>query len=131
MLFSRSFRNLRSPVLAPALVGTGIATLFAAAWWPAAPVVTAMAVIALGATEITLSRYRGTTALLPVVILHGATYAALYGLFVGARLHAAGNSAMAGLNGFEAFDLALSLIPMAIAAQRATRCLRQSIPTKQ
>jgi hypothetical protein len=115
------------PCRGEAYIGLGVAILIAAAWWPDAPVVTAMAIIALGATEVTVSRFRGSVAALPIVMLHGATYTLLYALFIGARLHGAGAASAAGITGFAAFDLAASFMPMAIALKHIASCLRQSI----
>jgi hypothetical protein len=110
----------------PALVGAGLAILIAANWWPFAPVITAMAIISLGATDITLARYRRSSALLPVVMLHGFTYACLYALCVGARLHSAMASATPSASLWAALDVAVSLLPIAIATQRIVRSLRPS-----
>src|SRR5436190_6682292 len=88
----QSFQILSvSPVVhwAPSLIGIGLAVLVAAAWWPGAPVLTAMAVITLGASEATISRFRDRAESVTIMILHGATYTGLYILFVGAMLHAA------------------------------------------
>ncbi len=99
------------------LIGAGLAILIAATWIPAVPVVTAFAILALGATEATLARFRSSPALVSIVLLHAATYAALYGLFIGATFHAAystGNS----LDACQALDLIASAFLMAIALQR-------------
>jgi hypothetical protein len=107
-------------------IGVGLAILIAAAVWPAAPIVTAMAFIALGATEITLARFRGTAAFLPVVIIHAVVYAALYGLFFGAKLHGA-HVSISGLGIWALSDLAISVIPISVAIQGVSRNLRQSL----
>jgi hypothetical protein len=86
-----------------------------------------MAIIALGATELTVSRFQGSAAALPVVMLHGATYALLYSLFIGARLHDAAIASGAGISSFAAFDLTVSLVPVALALKCVSSCLRQSI----
>ena len=104
----------RSCQWAPTLIAVGLAVLLAAAWWPAVPVVTAMALVAFGATGATLARFRGRPALLPVLLVHLAIYGALYALFVAATLHAStqGNAPV-GLPA--AIDLAVSVWP-AVAA---------------
>jgi hypothetical protein len=109
------------------LIGVGLTIFIAAGWWPNAPVVTVMAIIALGATEATISRFRGLAAALPVVVLHGVTYVLLYVLFIGARLHGAAAASEAGISGFAALDLTASLVPMALALKHVSSCLRQSI----
>lgn len=96
----------------------GLAILLAATLWPAMPVVTAMAILGLGATNATLARFRGTPALVPIVLLHAATYVGLYSLFIGATLHAAGATSTVNLGPWAALDLAVSVFPMAIAMQR-------------
>jgi hypothetical protein len=126
-----SLRPSSNIQLGPCWIGIGLAILFAATWWPDAPVVTAMAIIALGATDVTLSRFCGSVAALPVVMLHAATYSLLYALFIGARLHGAGGAAGAGMSGFATFDLAASFVPMAIALKHVSSCLRQSIMSRR
>ena len=101
------------------------AGLSALPFWPAAPVVTAMAIIMLGATEVTLARFQRSTLIVPTMILHGATYASLYVLFVGATLHSASVSSAAGIGFRTALDLAASVFAVAIAAIRIFSRLRQ------
>ncbi len=121
---------MRNTQTGPGLIGVGLAILFAAAWWPAAPVLTAMAIIALGATDVTVSRLRGTTAALSITILHITTYALLYTLFVGARLHEFTGSLATEADGFATLDLVASVLPMAIALKRISSFLRQSIMSR-
>lgn len=99
---------------APALIGAGLLLLFASVSWPMLPVVTGMALIALGATGATVARFRGTQALVPVIVLHVAIYGGLYVLFVGATLHAAARND-AGIGLPAAIDLAASLGPVTAA----------------
>jgi hypothetical protein len=108
---------------APALIALGIGVLLASAWWPAAPVVTAMAVVTLGATEATSARFRGKSAMMPAMIVHGATYAGLYGLFIGATLHAS----TAGVGVWKLLDVAASFLPVALALLRILAGLRQHV----
>lgn len=91
---------------------------------------TAMAIIALGATEVTVSRFRGSVAALPVVMLHGATYTLLYALFIGARLHGAEAASGTSVSGFAVFDLAASVMPMALALKCVSTYLRQSMVSR-
>jgi len=125
-LFPQVFRPMPNPrsclrvgthraAFGPWLIAIGLTILIAAAWIPLLPVVTAMAFLTLGATDATLSRFQNTQVLRPILFLHAATYAMLYGLFVGAVLHA---SASDGLGLGVQFDLAASILPMAFAAQR-------------
>ncbi|HVT29332.1 MAG TPA: hypothetical protein VHE81_15050 [Lacipirellulaceae bacterium] len=118
-------RYFESP---PALIGLGLAFLLAAMWWPHTPVLTATALIALGATDSAMARFKSSTLLMPILILQTSIYAALYGLLIGATLHAAALRSTTGVGGWTALDLALSSIPMAIALQHFVRCLRHARP---
>ncbi|MEX0613412.1 MAG: hypothetical protein WD738_11930 [Pirellulales bacterium] len=98
---------------APACIGLGLATLIAAAWWPALPVATAYAFIALGATLATVDRFRGAAALRFLVVTHLFVYVSLYFLFVGAVCHAAISGAQNGLAFLQGFDFGVSAVVMA------------------
>jgi len=102
----------------PAAIAWGLVLLVVSIWLPATPVMTALSLVAMGATDATLARFRGTQSLLPVLLLHIATYGSLYALFVGATLHAASRSG-AGVGTPAAADLVTSALLMAIAATRA------------
>ncbi len=116
---------------AEAYVGVGLAMLIAAVCWPGAPIVTAVAIVSLGATEATLARFRNTTALLPITIVHGATYAGLYGLFVSATLHAAGTTPAAAGPYAAVLDIAASVFPMGLAVRHiSSGLLRPSRPRR-
>lgn len=103
--------------LGPASIATGLAILTAAMLWPGTPVVTAMSLVALGATVATLARFRGTAAILPIMLTHLAIYGSLYALFVGATLQAATRSG-SGLQVLAIVDLTVSLFPVAIALEQ-------------
>jgi hypothetical protein len=105
-----------------AYIGLGLVVLIAGPWWPHAPFVTAMAIISLGATEITLARFRDKAALLPVAVLHGVAYTGLYGLFIGATLH----TSVAAISALATLDLIASVFPMAIALKRISSSVKQS-----
>lgn len=107
-------------------VGLGIVILITAAWWPVAPLVTAIAIIALGATDAVVCRLRSSTAAVPIIVLHGITYTLLYALFVGARLHTPAAAPSASVAGFVMLDLIASTFPMALALKRISSFLRQS-----
>jgi hypothetical protein len=118
-------RNVvRSPVGSPSaaggplLIAVGLAGLVASAWLPGVPVVTSMAVLTLGATDATLARFRQSPALVSVTLLHAAVYLALYGMFIGATLHAAASGLPAALHARVALDLLTSTLPMAVAFRR-------------
>jgi hypothetical protein len=105
-------------------IGLGLLILITFAWWPDAPVVTAIATIALGATDSMIARFRSSPAAIPIMVLHGMTYTLLYALFVGARLHVATPAALTpGVSGLAMLDLIASAFPMAIALKRISSCL--------
>jgi hypothetical protein len=102
----------------PALIAVGLATLVAAMIYPAVPAVTAMGLVALGATGVTLARFRTTSMLVPLVLLNLVTYAGLYALFVGAVLHATA-AQTGGIAPMQLIDLVVSLVPMVAVAWRS------------
>jgi hypothetical protein len=108
----------------PLLITVGLVGLIASAWL-LVPVVTAMAVLTFGATLVTLARFDGTPALIPVIILHTAAYGGLYGLFIGARLHATASAPTPMSHLWPALDIALSTMPIALALQQVLNGLRQ------
>jgi hypothetical protein len=122
---------MRKTYFGPVLIGIGLSILFAAAFWPSAPIVTAMAIIALGATDAIASRYQGSVPALPVTILHGTTYMLLYMLFVGARLHVPATAPSSAVSSLAVLDVAASAFPMVIALSRTLSCLRQSLPFRR
>jgi hypothetical protein len=109
-----------------AYIGLGLVVLIAGSWWPNAPFVTAAAIISLGATEITLARFRNKSALLPVAVLHGVAYTGLYSLFIGASLHTHSATPSVSAISLASLDLIVSTLPMAIALKRIWSSLWQS-----
>jgi hypothetical protein len=101
--------------------------MIAGAFSPNAPMVTAIALIALGTTEILVSRQQKSPSPLLLVLVHGATYAMLYALFIGARLYTPTAGPASSLTLLTILDLAMSTLPMAIAARRILTCLRASL----
>jgi hypothetical protein len=122
---------MRNTQFSPVLIGVGLAILLAAAYWPSAPAVTAMAIIALGATDAMVSRFRDSAAALPIMVLHGLTYVLLYSIFVGARLHVLAAATTTGVNGLSMLDLAASSFPMTVALSRIFSCLRRSTLSRE
>jgi hypothetical protein len=116
--------SLRTAV--PVLIAIGLGGLIASAWLPV-PVVTAMAVLTLGVTEVTIDRFGHSAALLTIIALHSVIYAGLYGLFIGAALHAATSASVAVRGGSPLVDIAISSVPMAVALQRAVTALRRHL----
>lgn len=109
----------------PALIAVGLAVLLSATWWPAAPVVSAMALLALGATGATLARFGGSPSFPTILAVHVVVYAGLYVLFVGATLHAAATQ-HGGVDWWRAVDLAVSVWPMIAAAWLSWKSIRLS-----
>jgi hypothetical protein len=107
-------------------IGLGLVILIAAAWWPDAPLVTAIAIIALGATDAMVSRFRGSTMAWPIMALHGTIYMMLYVLFVGARIHVPATALTPGVGRLSMLDLIASAYPMSIALKRIWSSLWQS-----
>jgi hypothetical protein len=116
---------MRNAQLPPVQIGIGLAILLASVFWPSAPVVTAIAIIALGSTDVMVARFRGSVAALPILVLHGMTYVLLYSLFVGARLHVPTAAPSTGVNNLSMLDLAVSAFPMAAVLSRIFNCLRK------
>jgi hypothetical protein len=115
--------NATQPALwGPSLVALGLAVLILAPWWPAAPVVSAMALLTLGATGATLARFGGSPSLRPILVVHIVTYAGLYVLFIGATLHAATKQG-GGIGWQQAIDLSASLLPMIVAMRLSLRAV--------
>ena len=113
----RSKLQSRRPTCPRLLIGVGLAILLASNWIPALPVITALAVLALGATDATIARFNRSPALVPVLLLHATTYTALYGLFVGATFYAA-VSVGQSIGAWHVLDIGASALFMAIALQR-------------
>lgn len=121
------FHRLRSPAAAgPWLIAIGLAVLIAATWIPVLPVLTPMAVVALGATYATESRQRASVAAVPLLMLHAATYATLYVLFVGARFQSTARSATTGISLLDGLDLGASWMFLALAAHCVAAALRRA-----
>jgi hypothetical protein len=111
----------------PTLIAIGMSILLLAVWSPSLPAVTAMSLVALGATDVMLTRFRGTPALLPIILLHAITYGGLYAVFLGATLHAASSSSTTALDLRSLLDLAASTFPAAAAARRIFVSLRSQL----
>ena len=109
-------------------IGIGQATLIAAMLWPGLPAVSAMALVTLGATDVTLARFPRSAAMLPILVCHAAVYGGLYAIFVGATLDAAASREGAAhqLNYIFGVDLALSIIPIGMAVERAWHVVSDS-----
>lgn len=117
------------PILASCTtwIAIGLALLLLGSFSPNAPIVTGLAIIATGATEATALRTRLSASTVPLMLIHGTTYATLYALFVGARLHAALAAPGTGASNFAVFDVAVSILPMVFAARQFSSSLRDSL----
>jgi hypothetical protein len=113
---------------APALIAIGFVVLLAGAWWSVVPVVTAMAVIALGATGVTANRRHTSPAFCVVIAVHLFVYLSLYFLFVGAVCHAAIQAPPGGLTFLQGLDLAVSVVPMALVVRRSLAAMGGDAP---
>lgn len=108
----------------PLLIAIGLALLLASAWLPALPLITAMAILTLGATLATIDRFAGSRAFAAILLLHGATYALLYGLFIAATLHASFDGTHTPTGTATRIDLALSTLPILIAVRHIATAAR-------
>jgi hypothetical protein len=106
-------------------IGIGLAMLIAAMLWPGSPAVSAMAMVTLGATDVTLARFRRSATMLPILVFHAAVYGGLYAIFVCATLDASASrvGTVHQLDDIVGVDLALSIVPIGMAAERAWRAL--------
>ncbi|HEY4231900.1 MAG TPA: hypothetical protein VGM76_00610 [Lacipirellulaceae bacterium] len=112
----------------PAWIGIGLGVLVAGAWLSAVPVVTAMALVALGATTVTVDRFRGRSRADLVVVLNLLVYCSLYALFFGTMLHQARAGATRQLGPLAAMDLVASAWPLALVVVKSWHALRHFEP---
>lgn len=103
----------------PALIAVGLIFLVANSFSSAIPVISGMALVALGATLVVVSRFRGSPALPAVIAAHLLVYLSLYLLFVGAVMHAAFAKSTSGVSPLQILDVALSVGPIAAAVRVA------------
>jgi hypothetical protein len=101
----------------PCLIATGLLMLLMDTGFPLLPVVTAMAVIALGATIAAIARLDGSPYASPALAAHLFVYASLYLLFVGAVCHAAMAGGRGGLSLLQAGDLLISAAVMMLVVR--------------
>jgi len=101
---------------APFWIIVGLMILAVSSWWPSVPAVTAMSLVTLGATGVTITRLRGSTLLWPALV-HLVVYGGLYALFVGAALHAADTRLGPRLDAITIGDIIVSLVPMLVAGR--------------
>jgi hypothetical protein len=126
-----SFFDFQKQAPAPLLIALGLALLLTSILLPVVPAVTAMAVVTLGATQATSSRFRQSPALPTIMLLHAAIYLSLYTTFVCAVLYTPAVTSMRTLSLCTVFDLAASVLPMAIALQAVAGSLRATADSRQ
>jgi hypothetical protein len=113
-----------------ASLAVGLGVLILNGWSADVPVVSAMSLVALGATAITVDRYRGKWLGEIVVALNLVMYFGLYVLFVGSTVHRATSQSDHRLGIAAAIDLAVSVLPLAIAMVVSCNALRAFEPTR-
>jgi hypothetical protein len=114
--------GMRSAIKGPECIGIGLAILMLNGLWPVVPVLSAMALVALGATSVTVRRLCTTRNAAFLVALNLLVYCGLYILFVGATLHLAfvvGHQ----LGALAAIDLVLSAVPLGMAVNQTCSAL--------
>ena len=122
---------MRFQAFTPALlVSIGLTLLIASSFWTRTPVITALAIVTLGATDLTILRFRRSTAYLGVIVLHALTYTALYGTMVGARIHASASSPYPGMSAWLVADFVCSVLPIWLAIRGCLAALQESIVPK-
>jgi hypothetical protein len=103
----------------PGLIALGLLALLAAEYWSWIPIITGVALIALGATLAVHSRFRSSPALPTLVAAHLLVYLSLYFLFLGAVFHAAFAKPTVSMPPLQCVDLGLSIVPMVAAIRIA------------
>jgi hypothetical protein len=116
--------RLSSDTFSPVWIGLGLTIVILGAFYPNAPVVTAIALISLGATEALVSRGHWPPSAVSLILLHSISYTLLYALFIGARLYTPAGTSAAPLTLLTSLDLVASTLPMAVALRRILACLR-------
>jgi hypothetical protein len=115
----------------PTLIAFGLTLLLASTIVPAVPAVTAMAIVAWGATQSSVARFGRSPALATVMLVHGGIYLSLYATFVCAVLYAPASTPQQALGWPAAFDLAMSVVPMSFALQAIGAALQTAAESRQ
>ncbi len=118
---------IREGLSGSTLIAAGVGILLLAIGLPGVPLVTAMSLVALGTTDVTLTRFRGAPVLVPALLLHTIVYGGLYSMFIGATLHAVTESSAEGLGLPTMVDLIASTIPAAAALRNIVLGLRSQL----
>jgi hypothetical protein len=101
----------------PLCIAIGLALLVAAQRWPVMPVVSGMALVALGSTLALISRFGDAVRPRLLIAVHVVVYGNLYCVFLGAMCHEALTGPRLGLNWWHALDLLVSVAPLAVTAR--------------
>lgn len=96
------------------MIAFGLLIILVQACWPTVPVVSGMAMIALGATVVTIDRMTSAVARHITTVANLFTYLSLYLLFLGAVYHAAARGPRGRLNVLQWFDVGLSAALMTV-----------------
>lgn len=115
----------------PLLIAFGLTLLLVSLLVPNVPAVTAMAIVAWGATLSTFTRFERSPALPTIMLLHAGVYLSLYATFVCAVLYTSQAALTHALGWQAAFDLALSVVPMAVSLQLVGASLRPAGESRQ
>ncbi len=107
----------RTAQYGPAVMVVGLAVLIVVTWSPVVPVITPLALVALGTTATTVARLHGAAAVRPLIALHLFVYTSLYLLFIGAVCHASMAGPRDGLTILQGLDFGASVAPMAYAVR--------------
>jgi hypothetical protein len=129
-LSSVSTHRIGEVVLQPAArVVAGLGLLLVTMAAPSFPACTGMALVALGATAMTIERLGHSPARGPALLAHAFVYIAIYLLFVGATLDAAARYER-GLSAIARLDLSISVLLMTSFIVSLAANIRRSLSTE-
>ena len=112
----------RRPRLGAGLVAVGLSVMAAMSWWQSAPVAAAAALVALGATYITIDDFGRHPAFLTIAASHLLVYGTLISLFAGSLVHKVGTR-QSGWQWNQLMDLAAGATAVILAAQCMSKAL--------
>ncbi len=100
-------------------IAVGLVALTASAYVPALPVLSAMALVAAGATAALCTRLAYSQHAALAIAAHLCVYVSLYSIFVGAVIHEALSGAQKGIAGLWMIDFGASVVLIAMALRKA------------
>jgi hypothetical protein len=115
----------------PLLIAVGLTLLLVSLFVPEVPTVTAMAIVACGATQATFARFSQSPGLPTIMLLHASVYLSLYATFVCAILYLPAADSGHALSIPAALDLAASILPMSVALQAVGRSLHLAADSRR